>query len=476
MSFSRRSGYERGRCLASTTSLPADPMAGVLHVAIAAVSFFGAGAVVGAGARLWGLGRTQLMLRLAYGEPLDVVVSTTSASRHGAAAPSDRLVTNRGSLNALMACAETVGALHRRKEVRVHLSRQPTADLTEDLVLLGGNNENPQAQDLIDAVRLNCPQAGFCYDDRDEDHNFLALDGRTYSYPWSALARDRQPDHDFGVVVLWVNPGATDRRRRAIFCAAFTAAGTEALARDFFGGGARRVQRNLGPRNALRGVWRMICHPRRRPCFIAVYRIGFGDGDGDAPRIEPIDFRRIPDVRCGELARPESLVELRDAATGPAAIERAQIGALLAAAFGADAVQGEDFTQRAPAFRFVALLNGAVVGHVGVVDLTPGRPLCVLGISDLVVDKGLRRLGFGEHLLERAIQATRARGADVTMIATESPHLLPILDRAGFRPAPEGLACYRDPATGRPRHNAAWRWRIEGGSMIAPPFEIDGDF
>jgi predicted N-acetyltransferase YhbS len=449
-------------------------VAGAVHVAIAAVSFFGAGAVLSAVARLWGLGRTRLLLGLAHKEPLDVVVSTTGdgAERENAA-PSDRLETNLGSMNAMMACAKSVGALHHRKEILLHQSRDPPAAMSRDLVLLGGNNENREAQALIDALRLTCPEVRFHYEDRDEEDNLLVLADRTHPYRWSDKARDQTPADDVGVVVLWVNPHSNDHRRRAIFCAGFTARGTEALARDFFGGaGMRRALRTLGRAGALRAVWGMVRRPQRRLCFIATYRIRFGPGAGC---IEQTTFRRLPDLPPGEILTAERLVVRRDATPALSEAESKQITTLLTSAFGEEPVDGKDYTQRQPALRFVVPFEGEVAGHVGLVDLSKHPGQSVFGISDLAVERRVWRLGLGRELLACAIGWAKAQNADVVMIATDHEHLLPILHREGFRPVPEHAVFYQD-AEIKHRHNPAWHMWVVGGRTIKFPLEIAGDF
>jgi predicted N-acetyltransferase YhbS len=450
-------------------------VAGALHVAVAAVSFFGAGAVVGTAARLWGLGRTRLLLGLAHKEPLDVVVSTTGgAEDHGNAALSDRLKTNLGSMNAMMACAKSVGALHHRKEIRLHQSQDPPASMSQDLVLLGGNNENREAQALIDALRLTCPEVRFHYEDRDEQDNLLVLADGTHPYRWSDKASDRTPADDYGVVVLWANPHSHDHRRRAIFCAGFTARGTEALARDFFGGaGMRRALRTLGRRGALCTVWGMVRRPQRRFCFIASYRIRFGPG---AECIEQIAFRRLPDLPPDRILTAARLVTRRDADDELTGAESAQVTTLLTTAFGKDPVGDKDYTQRKPELRFVVPFEGRVVGHVGVVDLSTDFRQSVFGISDLAVERRVWRLGLGRELLACAIGWAKARNADVVMIATEHEHLLPILRGEGFRRVPEHAVYHVDGETGRHRHNPAWHMWVAGGSTIPFPIEIAGDF
>jgi hypothetical protein len=270
-------------------------VASVVTTGIKWLSAIGIGTVATAGWRMLRWRRAQRLFRFQFRRPVDVVVNTRGdAPEARGMARADLWSTAIGNVNALMELSRGIRELHNGTSVRVQVSRARVPFL-DDLVLLGGNNENEQTDTFLRCLAYHCGQAKVVYDDRDERQNVLGIDGETWPYDWISECKERGasgPLHDYGLVVAWVNP-FTEDRRRAILCAGFTAAGTDAV--------ARRLFREL-PREAIRRLrWTALRRllRRDRPCFALAYEFEFGDDRVTATRL--LGFTELRDVRPDEL-------------------------------------------------------------------------------------------------------------------------------------------------------------------------------
>lgn len=187
--------------------------------------------------------RLQRLLRFRLRGSVDVVITTlTRPPSLVGFAPDDVHTTSRGNVIAAARWTQEIAPLKqigKRATITTHLSEYlPEVHLTNDLIILGGNNENEIAQRFLAAVNARCTSSEVLYDDRDEARNLLRLSdgsGTVFDeeYPWIAEASEQQPSYDYGLIVAWRNPFSGERRR-AVMCAGFTAVGTKAATNFFF--------------------------------------------------------------------------------------------------------------------------------------------------------------------------------------------------------------------------------------------------
>jgi hypothetical protein len=237
--------------------------------------------------------RLQRMLRFQWRGSVDVVITTLSRPPTVVGAASDDvLTTSRGNVIAASRWAQEIGSLKRANKggtIKTHLSGLlPEGELANDLVILGGNNENEIASRFLEAVNGDCPGCGVLYDDRNEQQNLLRLTDRgvtvfDVSYPWLEEASEREPRYDYGLIVAWVNP-FSGQHRRGVMCAGFTAAGTKASTSFFFD----HVVPNRR-RYAAAGV-------RAWPCFAVAWKMDLGPGGSSTPNGN-LCIIKLPDRR-----------------------------------------------------------------------------------------------------------------------------------------------------------------------------------
>jgi hypothetical protein len=251
----------------------------------------------------------QRLLRFRVRGQIDIVMTTLKEPVPGAgAAPHDKWATSLGNVVAASQLAQAVGSVPRPRPINLYLSRDhPTP--REDLVLLGGVNENALSHEFMRSLALNVPDVNFICDDHDEDANLLRL-GYTGQaplleevYPWESEAHEKEPAYDYGVIVLWVNPFAPEKRR-AVLCAGFTAPGTAATASLLLNTIARGYYQQMRPTLLSYVPGRRKGHaqlpPRlfvgRWPHFILAFRISLeGDPHIDgSPAILPLPTPRFP--------------------------------------------------------------------------------------------------------------------------------------------------------------------------------------
>ena len=106
---------------------------------------------------------------------IDIVMTTLKDPVPAAgAAAHDKWATSLGNVVAASRLAQAIGSVPRPRPINLHLSREHPAP-REDLVLLGGINENALSAEFIRSLELNVPDVNFVWDDRDEDANVLCL-------------------------------------------------------------------------------------------------------------------------------------------------------------------------------------------------------------------------------------------------------------------------------------------------------------
>jgi putative acetyltransferase len=130
--------------------------------------------------------------------------------------------------------------------------------------------------------------------------------------------------------------------------------------------------------------------------------------------------------------RTDIAIEVR----AESAAESAEVHAVVAAAFRDDsvAVLWEDLAARPGAASYVAVIDDAIVGHVGLswgwVD-SRERLVEVSVLSPLSVLPAFQRQGLGRALVTKAIEEADAVGAPVVFLEGDPDYY----GRLGFRPA-----------------------------------------
>jgi DNA-binding transcriptional LysR family regulator len=120
------------------------------------------------------------------------------------------------------------------KALNVQLSQAPVVSKRGDLVLLGGPDRNERTRELLPAFRRTYPNVVFNFDDSSGVDASLDLSGCSLVFnfenqpaPW-----EDYPSYDYGLILVWLNPFTTERRR-CVLCAGFTSHGTAAAAEYF---------------------------------------------------------------------------------------------------------------------------------------------------------------------------------------------------------------------------------------------------
>jgi hypothetical protein len=217
----------------------------------------------------------QMLLRIAYREPLNIVVPTFEELASSSILEYDRALTSLGNLRA--ATEFSAAQLSPKKRIEVQLSGALTSEVSGDIVLLGGVETNALSELFLRILNANCGEPLCAFEEADEERNRIVLGTYCVEYNWkkeSQLGSAR----DFGLVVVWVNP-FTNERRRGILCSGFTSIGTHAAAafllRDLACGfGSAGFRRRL---NCFSVDGRPIFPPRTRfwswPHFAAVVEV-----------------------------------------------------------------------------------------------------------------------------------------------------------------------------------------------------------
>jgi hypothetical protein len=246
----------------------------VVGLTLTAVGLVGVGSILGWAARVRELTRSQRFLRLCRKEALDVVLTTATASAdvHPSRVPDDRLHAQLGYLRATTVIGQFVAATGTRKLLNVQISDDVTlASLSHDAVLLGGTSGNRVAAEFVEQVG-RATGVTVAYDENDERRNVMAVGDRQVEYDWKTEAGWKAVERDFGLIVLWRNP-FTEARRRVLYVAGFTPAGTLAATR-YLVHHHRELRREAG--RTITGARARLAF-ERRPSLAAIVEIEFMD-------------------------------------------------------------------------------------------------------------------------------------------------------------------------------------------------------
>jgi hypothetical protein len=249
-----------------------------LSAVLSVIGLIGLGSILGWAARVRELTRAQRLLHLSRNEAMDVIITTSSLSDTAQTGhyTDDRLHSQLGYLRATTLLGQLIARTGARKPLRVHVSDDVTiGSLESDMTILGGTGGNHVAAAFLERLRVETGTV-VIYDESDESRNLIQVGEVHVEYDWIAEARSKRAGHDYGLIVLWRNPFTT-RRRRALYVAAFTPAGTLAASRFF-------VDRRSDLRREVtrRSTMRQRLSQARRPSFAALVKIEFLDTDASS--------------------------------------------------------------------------------------------------------------------------------------------------------------------------------------------------
>lgn len=237
--------------------------------------------------------RRNLFLRFRVNEPLDVVLSTSRVERATQPVSYRRALTSMGHLEGVTAISAAVGAIKRRDQIVVHASGHVAHDLERDLVLIGGPVKNEVSRLFLERLNLAYPDLRLVWG-RDADGTVRAGIGERAYDVGDAIG---PLGMDYGLIVVWINPFAI-QRRRAILCAGITSHGTAAAASYLLGPvieqrwqRLRRVGDEARPRL---GAW---------PAFVLVVKTVVGS-DGRFGAVEELTFAPLDAPRDLPLVQP----------------------------------------------------------------------------------------------------------------------------------------------------------------------------
>lgn len=281
-----------------------------MNAILAVIGVIGLGTIISGAAYFRTLTRAQAFLRLGYRAPADIVLTTSSMLDRGPDAGYRRVLTSVGNLRAASDFSREIGAIRARNEIRIRLSTEIDNTLDSDLIVIGGPQRNIVAQHFLAHLVAQYPELGLVFEDRTPDRCRVALGTFAAEYEQvDQCAFPGIPETDVALLVLWINPFAT-ARRRGVLCAGFTSHGTAAAAQyllgDFMTYRWRQRRRRILPGT------RFAKHEERLPSvfgwaqFAAVLKVTMV---GDKPiDIKELAFAPLRPVRAPLPAMPAGVV------------------------------------------------------------------------------------------------------------------------------------------------------------------------
>jgi hypothetical protein len=213
--------------------------------------------------------RKRRFLRLQRSGPIDIVVTTSDRSLGGFGIQYMRSTTAVGNLKGAATLAEAAGQVSRRQRpINVTVSDQIETPLNGDLVLIGLPGLNEASRRVVTHLNRCYPALGLQIMEGATGCK-MALGSFAKTYDVAYQKGTQLPSDDLALVVLWVNPIASEKRR-LILCAGFTGYGTEAAASylvgDFF---ESRYGRLRGEGHALPSLYASSAWP----CFVMAIEV-----------------------------------------------------------------------------------------------------------------------------------------------------------------------------------------------------------
>ncbi len=265
--------------------------------------------------------RAHRYLRLARRQPLEIVLVTSSLEEGGVeGARYKRPTSSFHTLRAATQFAEQLGALRKRKPLRVSISERLTAAPDGDLVLLGDPSKNVLGKHFLAYFNAVNAEHGLEIDRTStrvpstprveyRSRVWRHLGGRTTrlstpatvrsifrlrvgeklvaEYELSPQGDSGSPSSDIGLIVAWLSPFSLEKRR-AVLCAGWTSHGTAAAA-DYYLNQLPSVRYQQ-----LRREGRLPrLYSKRWPCFICVVEVALiGE---QVVSVNEVFFAQVPD-------------------------------------------------------------------------------------------------------------------------------------------------------------------------------------
>lgn len=267
-------------------------MNATIKIVLVVVGFVGLADIVAAakfGRRV--VSRRHGFLRLHWKDSLDVVV-TASMHQDGGVPGQEykRAVTAVGNLEAAITVAQAVAQSSRRRRMRVAASQELQSRLDGDLLVLGLPAKNPVSERILSHLVRCHPELGLGVT-QTPARSEIRLGGSVHGYELVFQHNTRIPTHDLAIIVVWVNPLPT-RKRRLILCAGFTSQGTAAAAAYLVNELMKRYKR---ARREYRGL-PSLYFSRKWPCFVSVIESHF---EHDQPvEFKVMGFELLTDPGC----------------------------------------------------------------------------------------------------------------------------------------------------------------------------------
>lgn len=245
---------------------------------------------------------TQRLLRLRFREPVDVVMpKPKNVDLDPGQSPFEGVLTNLGNLKSSVAVTSAVDSLRSGKDVVVHIAQaldgENGAALDRDLILFGGYRGNPVVGRFLDHLNQSVGDE-VIYNDDDPAANWMRVGEVTVNYDWVAEARDRIPETDYALVVVWKNPLSSEPRRGVLsvgFSSYGTYAGIRYLLGGFFDDRIKRMRPRIGrqPDTDPASLRPRLTNWRPWPSFALLIRADFQNGH--LIDTQELSFLRLPE-------------------------------------------------------------------------------------------------------------------------------------------------------------------------------------
>lgn len=202
----------------------------MLQAILYVVSVAGLSTLLSVVKRLRTFNRAQRLFRFRYSEQLDVVLTTDwdSLRPRDSLTTLDKVKTQLGYIRGLAHLSSTLSQTRASKPISVHVSEGLDQRPLGDLVLLGGSGGNFLVDKFLSYLQETTDNK-IGYDESNQSLNRAHLGEIEVVFDWKTWSESGENLTDFALIVLWLNPFAF-KRRRAVWCAGFTAAGTAVAA------------------------------------------------------------------------------------------------------------------------------------------------------------------------------------------------------------------------------------------------------
>ncbi len=229
-----------------------------LSIILTVIGFVGLSGVAGALGASRRLTRQNRLLRFGRGDLLEVVLPTSERGPGGLGVTYIRPTTAVGNMRGAVEIARMVGHVSRRRVLSVAVSEDIESDLSGDLVLIGLPGKNAASKRVLERLKSHHPEINFAISEPDQSNGHIkralkhlkschpdinlhiseagesgvriGLGGFREDFKLTFQASSDIPDRDLAVIVLWINPFASGKKRRLLLCAGITAYGTAAAA------------------------------------------------------------------------------------------------------------------------------------------------------------------------------------------------------------------------------------------------------